>query len=276
VFMRRIDREDRGGAWAQYLRQTSDDTAKTAQRLCARESDESDSGRYVRLTEFDPDGETKVLAAAMYGHSHLSDGALHRLAAKLTPAEREELLKAYVGQRTNRRHRPGRALESTSYRFEIVVDYGAFRDLQRHRMLTLDWQPLSPKLGFDMPQEMIELGGEDDWRRVMQQCDELYGELRDRGLSTIAPYALPMANRVRFYMQMNAREAMHMIELRTSPQGHPAYRWVCQEMWRLIDQEAEHHALAAAMTFADMSHPDQLGRLDSEQRKEQRLAALAP
>src|SRR4029078_930015 len=95
------------------------------------------------------------------------------------------------------------------------------------------------------------------------------GDVQDRGLSPVAPYALPMANRVRFYMQLNAREAMHMIELRTSPQGHPAYRWVCQEMGRLIDQEADHHALAAAMTFADMSRPDQLGRLDSEQRKEQ-------
>ncbi len=194
----------------------------------------------------------------------------------MTPGEREELLRAYVGHRTNRRDRPGRAFERTSYRFEVVIDYGAFRDLQRHRMLTLDWQPLSPHLGFDLPAEIIELGGDDDWHRVMSQCAALYQELRDAGLATVAPYTLPMAHRISFYMQMNAREAMHMIELRTSPQGHPAYRWVCQEMWRLIDQQAQHHSLAAAMNFADMSQPNELERLNGERRKEERLAALAP
>jgi hypothetical protein len=201
---------------------------------------------------------------------------LHEVAQKLTRNERDQLLKAYVGDRTNRRHRPGRALERTSYRFEVVVDYGAFRDLQRHRMLTLDWQPLSPGLGYDVPAEIAELGGDEDWRRVMRDCAALHEELRAAGLATVAPYALPMAYRISFYIQMNAREAMHMIELRTSPQGHPAYRWVCQEMWRLIDEQAQHHAIAAAMLFADMSAPNELERLNGERRKEERLAALAP
>jgi thymidylate synthase ThyX len=276
VFMRRIDREDRGGAWAHYLRQTSTDTAKVTERLLATTKGERPAERYVRLTEFDPEGETKVLAAAMYGHADLGDQALHSVAENLTRAEREQLLMAYVGDRTNRRHRPGRALERTSYRFEVVVDYGAFRDLQRHRMLTLDWQQLSPDLGYEVPAEIAELGGDEDWRRVMSDCAALHEELRAADLATVAPYVLPMAYRISFYMQMNAREAMHMIELRTSPQGHPAYRWVCQEMWRLIDEQAQHHAIAAAMLFADMSAPNELERLNGERRKEERLAALAP
>jgi hypothetical protein len=68
---------------------------------------------------------------------------------------------------------------------------------------------------------------------------------------------------------MNAREAMHMIELRTSPQGHPAYRRVCQAMHRLIGEQAGHHAIAAAMAFADHSEVE-LERLHSERAIEQR------
>jgi hypothetical protein len=191
----------------------------------------------------------------------------------MSAAERERVLAAYAGERTNRRHRPGRAFERTTYRFEIVTDYGAFRDLQRHRMLTIDWQPLAPRLGFDVPGEIVELGADGDWRRVMADCAALHVELCGAGLQSVAPYALPMAYRIRFYMQMNAREAMQMIELRTSPQGHAAYRWVCQEMLRRIDDTAGHHAIAGTMSFAVMDDAG-LGRLDAERRKEERVAAL--
>jgi thymidylate synthase ThyX len=275
VFMRRVDREDRGREWSRYMRQTADDTSHQTSRLLSGAVAAEGDRPYVQLTDFDPDGEVKILAAAMYAHADVGDAALLDAARRLTPVQREQLLNAYVGNRTNRRHRPGRAFERTSYRFEIVTDYGAFRDLQRHRMLTLDWQPLSRHLGFDVPREIVELGGEDDWRRVMDTCAALSDELRNAGLDAVAPYALPMAYRIRFYMQMNAREAMQMIELRTSPQGHPAYRWVCQEMLRRIDDVAGHRAVAAAMRFADMSGPTDLGRLDAERRKEERMAALA-
>lgn len=275
VFMRRVDREDRGREWSRYMRQTADDTASLTSDLLSGAVPDNPGGPYVRLTDFDPDGEVKILAAAMYAHAEVGDAALLDAARRLASSERERLLEAYVGNRTNRRHRPGRAFERTSYRFEIVTDYGAFRDLQRHRMLTLDWQPLSSNLGFDVPSEIVELGGEDDWRRVMSSCAALYGDLRDAGLRAVAPYALPMAYRIRFYMQMNAREAMQMIELRTSPQGHPAYRWVCQEMLRRISDVAGHRAVAAAMRFADMSGAADLGRLEAERRKEERVAALA-
>jgi hypothetical protein len=175
-----------------------------------------------------------------------------------------------VGERTNRRHKPGRAFERTDYRFEVVIDYGAFRDLQRHRMLTLDWQPLSPHLGYDVPAEIVELGAADDWRAVMRDCAALYDEIAAAGLAQIAPYAVPMANRIRFYMHMNAREAMHLIELRTTPQGHPAYRWVGQEMLRRIEDTAGHHAIAASMSFADMSAGPGLERLEAALRAEAR------
>jgi thymidylate synthase ThyX len=274
VFMRRVDREDRGRAWSRYLKETSDKTAAETARLLSGAPPETETPPYVRLTDLDPEGEVKVLAAAMYSHAQLDDATLLERARQFTPPERARLLEAYVGDRTNRRHKPGRAFERTSYRFEVVVDYGAFRDLQRHRMLTLDWQPLSPHLGFDVPAEMEELGGGADWRQVMADCASLYEQLRDAGLATVAPYALPMSYRIRFYMQMNAREAMHLIELRTSPQGHPAYRWVGQEMMRRIADNARHHAIADAMRFADMNGGASLQRLEAERRKEERMAAL--
>jgi thymidylate synthase ThyX len=275
VFMRRVDREDRGRAWSRYIRQTADDTASQTSGLLSEITPGATAGPYVQLTDFDPEGEVKILAATMYAHAELGDDALLASARRLTSVDRERLLEAYVGNRTNRRHRPGRAFERTSYRFEIVTDYGAFRDLQRHRMLTLDWQKLSPHLGYEVPDEMIELGGENDWRRAMTVCAALYDDMRDASLDVVAPYVLPMAYRIRFYMQMNAREAMQMIELRTSPQGHPAYRWVCQEMLRRIGDVAGHRAVAAAMRFADMSGPSDLGRLGAEHRKEERIAALS-
>ncbi len=273
VFMRRIDQPDRGGEWAAYLRTTSDRSAEETARLLKGIKQAVVRERNVGLTEFDPDGEVKVIAAAMYPHAAVGDEALLDVARHLSDADRERVLSSYVGGRTNRRQKPGRAFERTSYRFEIIVEYGAFRDLQRHRMLTLDWQPLSPYLGFGVPSEIDELGGGDEWRRVMDDCAALYEDLADTG--PVAQYALPLAYRIRFYMQLNAREAMHLIELRTSQQGHPAYRWVGQEMRRSINDIAGHHAIAAAMQFAEMNGGANLERLEAERRKEARVAALS-
>jgi hypothetical protein len=154
----------------------------------------------------------------------------------------DQVLEAYVGRRENRRHKPGRAFDRTSYRFDVLGDYGAFRDLQRHRLLTLEWQPLSPAHGYVTPDELGEAGALADWTRVMEESAALHDALVSAGLREAAPYAVAMAYRVRFYVEMNAREAMHMIELRTPPQGHPAYRRICQEMHRLIAGQAGHRA----------------------------------
>src|SRR5262249_34299833 len=150
------------------------------------------------------------------------------VARRLTTAERAEVLRACVGERGNRRHKPGRAFERTSYRFDVLTDYGAFRDLQRHRLLTIDWQALSPPHGYVEPDAIVEAGGGGDFRQVMDESAALYDAMMAAGLTAAAPYAVAMAYRVRFVMDMNAREAMHVIELRTSLQGHPAYRRVCQ------------------------------------------------
>ena len=185
------------------------------------------------------------------------------------PAERRrELMRAIVGDRQNRRHRPGRAFEHADYTFEITADYGAFRDLQRHRMLTIDWQPLTTLHGAEEPAAIDGIPGLGSaWSRVMEEADRLCNHLHGRYGPAVAQYAVPMAFRIRFVMRMNAREAMHVIELRTQPAGHPSYRRICQRMHQLIRDQAGHAEIAEAIRFAN--HDDAgLSRIDAENRQE--------
>jgi len=270
AFLARLDQPNRGGRWIEYFADTRRAFAEAAAPFVAGAIAETRDE--VTLTDFDPDGEIKVVAAALYNASMLPDDQLLAIARKMSAGDRAALLTAYVGTRANRRHKPGRAFERTSYRFDILADYGAFRDLQRHRLLTLDWQPLSARHGYTEPAAIEEAGALDDWRAVMEQSAALYDQLIAHGLHDAAPYAVVMAYRVRFYMDMNAREAMHVIELRTSPQGHPSYRRVCQLMHRAIAETAGHRAIADAMQFVDHTSVE-LERLQSERALEKKRAA---
>jgi thymidylate synthase ThyX len=277
AFLKRVDVPERGGVWSTYLEQTRRDTRDVASRLVERGRALSPLrgltqgvGDEVTLTDYDPDGEVKVVAAALYAVSSRPDAELVEIARRMTADERNAVLAAYVGKRLNRRHRPGRAFERTAYRFDVLGDYGAFRDLQRHRLLTLEWQRLTPRHGYVVPEAVAAAGAADEWRSVLAESAELHDAIEAAGLPEVASYAVSMAYRVRFYMAMNAREAMHVIELRTTPQGHPSYRRICQAMHRLIG--ARHPAIAAAMTFADHSAVD-LERLEAERAAERRRAA---
>jgi len=267
AFLARVDQPNRGGRWTEYLSETRSAFERASRQVLER-VDPAESGE-VALTDFDPDGEAKVVAAALYNVSDLPDAQLLSLVRQMSADERTELLRAYVGARGNRRHKPGRAFERTAYRFDVLADYGAFRDLQRHRLLTIDWQALSSRHGYTEPAAIEEAGALEDWREIMKRSAALYETLSGRGLREVAPYAVVMAYRVRFYMEMNAREAMHVIELRTSPQGHPSYRRVCQLMHRAIRDVAGHSAIASAMQFADHSEVE-LERLQSERSQEKK------
>jgi thymidylate synthase ThyX len=273
AFLRRVDVAERGGAWSAYLAETRAATGRAAERVLGGTKPEPRSE--VTLTDFDPEGEAKVVAAALYAVSDLPDDQLLAIARALSTEDRRAVLEAYLGRRTNRRHRPGRAFERTAYRFDVLTDYGAFRDLQRHRLLTLEWQRLSPRHGYDTPVAVEEAGAGAEWTAVMEASAALHDAIEAAGLPEVAPYAVAMAYRVRFYLDLNAREAMHVIELRTAPQGHPAYRRVCQRMHELIATVAGHQAIAAAMSFTDHS-PVELERLQAERAAERRRADTAP
>ena len=281
-FLQRVDLPDRGGEWSAYLASTRDDTASLVDRLWPESGPEGTDApeaagvvpgdaepAEVRLVDFDPDGEDKVLAAICFPHVDVSESEALARVRRLSSDDRRALLTAYVGERKNRRHRPGRAFERTDYRFEVVTDYGAFRDLQRHRILTIDWQPLSTGLGYDVPALVEDAGETATFTEAMERSAALHDALAAGGFPEQAPYAIALAFRLRYVMQMNAREAMHVLELRSGPQGHPAYRRVAQEMHRAIDAVAGHHAIADAMCHVDHG-ASELERLDAERRAEAR------
>jgi thymidylate synthase ThyX len=277
AFLKRVDVPERGGVWSAYFEETRKEMREVAGRLlkadfAAKQVPSAALEDEVTLTDFDPDGEVKVVAAALYAVSSRPDAELLDVARAMTPDERNAVMAAYVGKRLNRRHRPGRAFERTSYRFDVLGDYGAFRDLQRHRLLTLEWQRLTPRHGRVVPEAIAEAGAAEDWDHGLAESAELHDAIETAGLPEVASYAVSMAYRVRFYMEMNAREAMHLIELRTTPQGHPSYRRICQTMHRLIGEC--HPAIAATMTFADHSAVE-LERLDAERAAERRRSASA-
>jgi thymidylate synthase ThyX len=272
-FLQRVDLPDRGGAWTAYLDRTRRETGQLVEELFPDLVTHVDhpvggpSGQpSVTLLDFDPDGEEKVIAAICAPLTDRPEEEVLRRVGLLGAEEKRSLLRAYVGDRANRRHRPGRALERTGYRFDVVTDYGAFRDLQRHRMLTIEWQPLGSTLGYDVPEVVEEAGLTERFvaslERSRQLCEALLPVF-----PVESAYAVALAYRIRYSMQMNAREAMHLTELRSGPQGHPSYRWVAQEMHRLIADQAGHRLLAEAMSHVDFGAED-LERLDAERRAE--------
>ena len=247
-FVGRLDRPDRGGAWVDYLRDTQEAVAAAAGRILPREPAARETS--VRLLRFDPDGEERILAGALQPHGSVSLVTALDAVARLGDAEKDELFATVVGVRGNRRHKPGRGFEHTGYTFEIVSDFGAFRDLQRHRLLTVQWQQLTPAHGYQIPAEIEAIGLADRWRGAVELAESAWSEI-SVDLPEQASYLVTLGHRLRYTMTMNAREAMHLIELRTALQGHPSYRRICREMLRLIDTDAGHHRLAAAMRFAD-------------------------
>ncbi len=268
-FLTRVDRDDRGVAWSAYLAETRHDTRELVERIFAGERAESTAA--VTLVDFDPEAEDKLLAAICYPQTHLPEEQVLAKVRTLGNDDRVALLRAYVGERRNRRHKPGRAFERVDYRFDVVADYGAFRDLQRHRMLTIEWQPLSTRHGYEIPEAVDEAGLREPFDEAMERSAALYDALLDP-FPEQAPYAVSLAYGIRFSMQFNAREAMHMLELRTAPSGHPSYRQIGQEMHRLIAERAGHRAIAETMTYVDHTTYE-LERLEAERAAEARRTA---
>jgi len=271
AFLRRVDLPDRGGAWSRYLTET----AQGMEELAAAPALAPEPRPEVTLVDWDSDAEVKVAAAALYPHTRLPDDQLLDHVRRL-PADRlDAVLRAYAGTRENRRHKPGRGMERAGYRFDLLCDYGIFRDLQRHRLLTIDWQRLGTDHGFVTPPSLPAAGADQEWDRAMQQGASLHARLESALGPHVAQYAVPFAYRIRFYVQLSAREAFHMLELRTQAGGHPGYRRVCAEMHRLIAEQAGHRRLADAMCFVDHSEHG-LERLESERRAAARRAGAAP
>jgi thymidylate synthase ThyX len=214
----------------------------------------------VRLVEYDGHAEEKVLASLLYPHSNLSWNELREYVRTLTKEQRYEFMHDVLSGRSNRRHKPTRAFENAYYTFDILADFGAYRDLQRHRTLTQERQDLTIDHGYDLPEEIVDAGFKDKWVQCMQKAADAYVHI-----STLHPkeaqYVIPFAYRVRWYFTINARALYWICELRSVPQGHPAYRIVAQEMYK--QAHAVHPLLFEYAKFVDMNDY-KLGRLQAE------------
>jgi Thymidylate synthase complementing protein len=217
--------------------------------------------------------EDDLLAALLFEAAACSEEEARSAIRTLPSDERATMLRELVGRRHNRRHRPGRGFEALRYRFEVVSDYGAFRDLQRHRMLTAQWQTLGPDFGAGVPDELDEAGVGEAYREGLERSRAEHARITELGRPELAPYALCLGYRIRYVLDMNAREAMHVIELRSGREGHPAYRAVAHAMHAEIARF--HPAVAAAMTFVDRDTEPRLERILSEIRAHARQRTRA-
>jgi thymidylate synthase ThyX len=270
-FVSRVSRPERGGEWIEYLQTRARTGERLAERLGLAGDREQDSRRpSVTLLKAEGD-EEELLAALLFESAHCGEQEVREAVAELDDQARGAMLSDLVGDRSNRRHRPGRGFEALRYRFEIVSDYGAFRDLQRHRMLTVQWQSLTPHLGAGVPEQVELAGCGEAYRRALDVSHTEYDRLVSKGFERAAPYALCLGYRIRYILDLNAREAMQLIELRSGREGHPSYRAVAHEMHAQI--AAVHPAVGAAMKHVDEDTEPRLERILSEMRTHARAHA---
>ncbi|MBM4256910.1 MAG: thymidylate synthase [Deltaproteobacteria bacterium] len=247
---------------SEYLVETSTALQTYAQQLVATTGIPHSAP--VTLVDYDNGAEEKLIAALLYPHSQHELSQLKLLVGRLHPEQRQQILSQCFSRRRHRRDKPGRAFEHVYYTFDIVGNLGLYRDLQRHRILTQERQNFTVVHGYDTPDEIAAAGFGPTFSRCMDEAAQLHEHLV-RDYPAEAQYVVPFAYRVRWYMKMNLREAVHICELRSMPQGHPDYRLIVQEMWRLIANV--HPTLAHCAQFIDWN-TYRLGRLQSEMRTE--------
>jgi len=262
AFVRRALDERYGGPAAAYMAEARRRTAELAAR-----GEGGPPGSAVRLVEFDADAERRVVAGALFPHSNLPLDELRGLDVDV-----DAVMSALMDGRANRRHRAPRALEQAHYTFEITANFGAYRDLQRHRMLTQQRQALGTHLGYDVPADLTHYGVDGRFRQAVEHAAAADRTLEEALGGTLAQYAVPLAFRLRWYFKASLREVYHLCELRSGPEGHPDYRWVAQEMFRRVSEV--HPRLVAHARFVDLGPADQLERRASERRIDRKLAEL--
>ncbi|MBI2664886.1 FAD-dependent thymidylate synthase [Candidatus Woesearchaeota archaeon] len=253
----------------QFMAETRKGMRQLASTIFANESPQNMAA--VTLIDYDRDAESKVVSAALYGFSNLSMQQVRSKVQSMSAEEKRKVLEEYMGRRTNRREKPMRAAETAYYTFDILSDYGAYRDLQRHRMLTQIAQPLTVAHGYDTPRELAELGFEEKFHSCMRAAADLFYKMYPK-FPNEAQYIVPFAYKIRYVFCLNLREAFHLIELRSMPQGHPSYRSIVQRMFYKI--KSVHPAFAEYMHYVHLDERDALGRLKGELRTQEKLAKL--
>lgn len=273
TFLERADKPERGGAYVAYRA----NTAQTMKKL-VKEFLPAGYGSYdepVKLTNIWPRNELELLPDMLYEHSNLSLDEIREEVSSWPYDRQERVFLEYMGERLNRRHKPGRALEKAHYSWDLMCDYGIFRDLQRHRLVEdLEWQQLTPRYGYEMPEIVEEAGLSDDFEACFDLSLGLFSKLQGAGFNLEAQYAVLFGHRMRWKVTYNAREAFHLHELRTTPQGHPAYRKLILQMHEKVAEA--HPLLGEAMKFVNQDEDPELTRLAAEKYTQYKLKQLKP
>ncbi len=272
VLLERADKPDRGGAtmayWANTRKQVSSLSDKYLPGTHAKDTTP------VTLVDYWPKNETTIVNDMLYEHSSMSYEEIAKETESWPYEKKVKVMEAYFGERLNRRHRPGRALEKIHYSWDLVCDYGIFRDLQRHRMVDdMQWQQLTPRYGYEMPGLVEEAGLSDLFEKAFAISFELYSYLQGEGHLLQAQYATLLGHKMRWKVTYNAREAFHLHELRTSPQGHPGYRKLVLQMHEKLAEV--HPLIAGAMRFVNQGEDPELTRLAAERYTQYRLSRIS-
>lgn len=271
TFLERADKPERGGAMVAYRANTYKQMAAIAKDNLP--DNHAATAENVDLVDFWPKNELLLVPDMLYEHSNLSLDALNTEVNSWTYDKKAEIFKSYMGERFNRRHRPGRALEKAHYSFDLICDYGIFRDLQRHRMVDdLNWQLLTPRYGYEIPTLIEESGLTEQFEACFEISLKLYSQLQAAGYGLEAQYATLLGHKMRWKITYNAREAFHLHELRTSPQGHPGYRKLVMQMHEKLAEV--HPLMAEAMKFVNTEEDPELTRLAAERYTQFKLAKL--
>ncbi len=272
MFLERADKPERGGATIAYRANTTRAMRKLAKEKLAESYSES-STQPLTLVDFWPKNELLIVADLLYEHSNLPLEQIQSIANNWSYAEKAAVIKTYIGERLNRRHKPGRALEKVHYSWDIVSEWATFKDLQRHRMVDdLEWQAFTPRYGYHVPALVEDAGLVEQFEACFDVSLKLHSLLQQEGYLLEAQYATLQGHKMRWKVTYNAREAFHLHELRTSPQGHPAYRKLVQQMHEKLAEV--HPLLAEGMKFVNQDEDPELTRLAAERYTQFKLEQL--
>lgn len=272
TFLKRADDPAKGGATTLYMSETNRAVAELGREYLPDHY--AAQTKDVNLIKLTPTNELDLIPYMLYDTSNLPLQEIQAAVASWPIARKLEVFNAYMGNRLNRRHKPGRALEHAHYEWDLVCDYGIFRDLQRHRIVNdLRWQPLTPRYGFEIPDSVEEAGLADEFERCFDLATKLYSDIQAAGYQYEAQYATLLGHKMRWTISYNAREAFHLHELRTSPQGHSGYRKLVNQMHTIIADR--HPMLAEAMKFVNKDEDPELSRLAAERYSQSKLAKLS-
>lgn len=271
TFLERADKPERGGATIAYSANTRHAVKELAGKYLP--DNHASTADEVQLVSYWPRNELDLVPDMLYEHSSLPLKDLQTQTAKWSIAKKEEVFSAYVGERLNRRHKPGRAIEKAHYSWDLVCDYGIFRDLQRHRMVDdMNWQLLTPRYGYEVPKLVEDAQLAEMFEKCFDLSLELYSALQAAGYALEAQYATLLGHRMRWKVTYNAREAFHFHELRTSPQGHPGYRKLVLQMHEKLAEV--HPMMSEAMKFVNQDEDPELTRLAAERATQFKLQQL--